>query len=292
MSQAAALQTHVSLADYTAWRVGGPAERLYCPRDRDDLASFLNQLPKDEPLFFLGLGSNLLIRDGGLRGTTVLMRGQLNHIELKEPTLLYAEAGVASAQTARFAARQGLTDVAFLAGIPGTIGGALAMNAGCMGGETWQWIEAVDTVDRQGVIRHRPVNDFVPHYRYVECPAEEWFLAAYFRLTPGSKDEALERIRQHLAHRTATQPTHLPNCGSVFRNPPGNAAGRLIESCGLKGYRIGDAEVSEKHANFILNLGQATAKNIENLITHVQHTVLEKTGVALEREVHIVGEQS
>lgn len=279
-----------SLARYTSWRTGGAAERLYIPASLDDLRQFLARLPAEEPLYFIGLGSNLLVRDGGVRGTVVLMHGALTALQM-EKGLVYAEAGVTCAKLARFAARQHQHGAEFMAGIPGTVGGALAMNAGCHGRETWEIVDRVLTIDREGKLHERNHQAFATAYRHVEMPVEdEWFVAAWFRLTPGDAEQAEARIKQLLARRLATQPLNLPNAGSVFRNPPGDHAARLIEASGLKGYSIGGAQVSEKHANFIINQDGATARDIEALILHVQAVVKQKQGVDLQPEVRVIGE--
>ena len=207
--------------------------------------------------------------------------------------MVYAEAGVASPKAARFAAQHHLEGAEFLAGIPGTIGGALAMNAGCYGGETWDIVERVAMIDRHGKVTHRSRDEFDIGYRHCipKPPRKEWFAAAWFRLKPGDGDTSRGIMKELLARRIATQPLSLPNAGSVFRNPPGDHAARLIESCGLKGFAIGNARVSEKHANFIVNPdGAAKSADIEALIAHVRETVKAQTGVALEQEVRIVGE--
>lgn len=286
------LRLREPMSRHVSWRAGGAADRCYVPADLDDLAAFLRQVPAAEPLLFVGLGSNLLVRDGGFRGTAVLM-----HSAKRRPLLVgarvYAEAAVASPKVARFAAVHGLAGAEFLAGIPGTVGGALAMNAGCYGGETWGIVEEVLTIDRAGALHTRLPQDYDIGYRHcaLRSGAEEWFAAAWFRLPPGDGGVSRERIRQFLERRIATQPLALPNAGSVFRNPPGGHAARLIEACGLKGFARGGARVSEKHANFIVNpKGAARAADIEWLIEHVRAEVLAKTGVALVPEVRIVGE--
>lgn len=277
------------MSQYTSWRVGGPAERFYLPADVDDLLSFLHTLPTDEPLFWLGLGSNLLVRDAGIDGTVVCTRSRLKAMRRAEADRVIVEAGVPCAHVARFCAEQRLTGAEFLAGIPGTVGGALAMNAGAFGGETWPLVNSVVTVDRSGRVRVRGPEHYQVAYRSVQGPADEWFLAAELQLVPGDGEASRERIKALLAKRAATQPTHQPSCGSVFRNPPGDFAARLIEACGLKGLRMGGACVSEKHANFIVNLGGACARDIEALIDHVRERVAEIHGVNLEPEVRVVG---
>lgn len=280
------------LADYTTWRVGGPAKAMYKPAGLDDLASFLKVCPATEPLLCLGLGSNSLIKDSGFSGTVVLTQGCLNGLTKIAPDLVRVEAGVSCAKMARFCTRNGLTGGEFWAGIPGTMGGALRMNAGCFKHETWEKVVEVETITRAGDIRHRKPEEFQIAYRHIAgLPADEWFVAATFRLVIGDQEHSASRIKELLAHRADTQPINEYNCGSVFRNPPGDFAARLIESCGLKGYRIGGAVVSKKHANFIINdEGQATANDIGQLIQYVQQAVYEKTGIQLIREVHVLGD--
>lgn len=284
------LRYNEPLREHTSWRVGGPAERFYLPADRDDLILFLQSLPPDEPVFWLGLGSNLLVRDGGLRGTVISTRNRLKVLRYTETGRIHAEAGVPCAHVARFFSEQGLAGAEFLAGIPGTMGGALAMNAGAFGGETWNLVERVLSVDRGGHTHAREAGEFRVGYRSVVGPAGEWFLACELVPESGDGSAGRERIRELLARRNATQPTHLPSCGSVFRNPQGDYAARLIESAGLKGYAVGGACVSEKHANFIVNTGTATAAEIEALIGHVRDAVRRMHGLELETEVRIVGE--
>jgi UDP-N-acetylmuramate dehydrogenase len=285
------LRRHEPMARHTSWRVGGPADRCFEPADIEDLAAYLRQLPADEPVLWVGLGSNLLVRDGGLRGSVILTGGVLDGIERPGDTIIKFGAGVPCAKVARHCANAGLAGAEFLVGIPGTMGGALAMNAGAFGGETWSLVSAVETMDRQGRVRLRQATDYRVAYRSVQGPANEWFIAAHLRLRPGDVNAGVARIRELLARRSETQPTGVASCGSVFRNPPGDFAGRLIESCGLKGHCIGGACVSEKHANFIVNAGRATAADIEALIVHVRESVERERGVRLEPEVHIVGER-
>jgi len=278
------------MARHTSWRVGGPADRFYVPADADDLAAFLTTLPPDEPVHWIGLGSNLLVRDGGVRGTVIQTSGALKGLARIAPDRVRAEAGVASAKVARFCAGENLAGAEFLAGIPGTIGGALAMNAGAFGGEFWSLVAAVETLDRRGARRMRPAADYTVGYRSVRAPADEWFIAAHLALTPGQSTRSRTLIKSLLARRGATQPTQLPNAGSVFKNPPGDHAARLIEAAGLKGERIGRACISELHANFIVHDGSARAADIERLIEHARATVEARFGVRLETEVRIIGE--
>lgn len=278
------------LARYTSWRVGGPADRLVLADSVEHLQQFLEQLSASEPLTFIGLGSNLLVRDGGVRGTVVVMHQALQALEM-QGECIYADAGVTCAKLARFAASQNRAGAEFMAGIPGTVGGALAMNAGCYGGETWQWVSEVKTINRAGLVQTRMKAEYQPSYRHVTHPAaDEWFLGGWFAVPAGDGKASAEQIKQLLAKRLASQPLNMPSAGSTFRNPEGDFAARLIEASGLKGLTIGGAQVSEKHANFIVNLGHASAADIEALINQVKSTVLAKQGVALVQEVKVIGE--
>ena len=283
------------MSRHASWRVGGIADHFYRPADIDDLAVYLKSLDSDESVFWLGLGSNLLVTDAGIRGTVICTSGVMNEIRNIDETHIYVEAGVPSPKLAKFSARLGLTGAEFLSGIPGTFGGALKMNAGAVGGETWDIVESVQTIDVHGVIHNRTPEEFIVAYRSVEAKgnltADEWFVSAIVKLFPGNKEESLQKIKAHLNRRGATQPTQQPNAGSVFRNPEGDYAARLIESCGLKDFCIGGACVSEKHANFIINTGTATAKDIEELINTVHEKVQQQHGVDLIREVQIIGER-
>ena len=290
MSLRGELRLNEPMARHTSWRVGGPADRYYAPEDTAALAEFLAGLPAAEPLTWVGLGSNLLVRDGGIRGTVISLTRLPEQLEQTGEVTLTASAGVACAKVARFAAESGLAGAEFLAGIPGTLGGALAMNAGAWGSETWSVIDWVDTLDRQGQVHHRTAADYRIGYRNVEGPADEWFLRAGLALQPDSEGRARGNIRELLARRADSQPMGVPSCGSVFRNPANDHAARLIDSCGLKGFCIGRACVSDKHANFIINTGGATAADIEALIDHVRQTVRAQTGIDLIAEVRIVGE--
>ncbi len=278
------------LARYTSWRVGGRADRFYIPAGLDDLCAFLQGLPANEPITFIGLGSNLLVRDGGVRGTVVLMHNVLTEMKM-EGDLVYAESGVTCAKLAKFCAKESRQGAEYIAGIPGTLGGALAMNAGCYGSETWDTVKRVTTISRRGELHTRDAAEFVPTYRHIAMPvADEWFVAAWLVLPQGDAQEAAQKIKALLAKRLASQPLNLPSAGSTFRNPEGDYAARLIEASGLKGYTIGGAQESEKHANFIVNIGGATALDIELLIGHMRETVQQKQGVLLQQEVKVLGE--
>jgi UDP-N-acetylmuramate dehydrogenase len=279
------------MSRHTSWRVGGPAELYFRPASLTDLSTFLAQIDPEMPVTWLGLGSNLLVRDGGLRGVVIATHGVLNELRHSGNGSVYAQAGVACARIARQCAKWGLGPAEFFAGIPGTLGGALAMNAGAFGGETWEHVVAVETIHRGGGIRRRERHEFRVGYRSVRGPQDEWFVAAELHFEP-RPEVSMEAIREVLARRKATQPIGLPSCGSVFRNPPGDHAARLIEQAGLKGRRMGGAVVSEKHANFIINTGNATAADMEALIGEIRATVRARYGVELVPEVRIVGEEA
>jgi UDP-N-acetylmuramate dehydrogenase len=277
------------MSRHTSWHVGGPAEVFFNPRDRADLAAFLKSLPDDVPIHWIGLGSNLLVRDGGVKGVVISTVGTLDRLDRLNQTSVYCEAGVACARIAKQCVKWGLGPAEFFAGIPGTLGGALAMNAGAFGGETWAQVLDVMTMDRHGHEQRRLASEYQVGYRHVAPPApDEWFIGArlQFDHKPGM-DEA--KVRELLERRKASQPIGEWSCGSVFTNPPGDHAARLVEASGLKGYRIGDASVSEKHANFIINHGNATSGDLERLISHIQTTVERDHGIRLSPEFRVMG---
>ncbi len=278
------------MSRHTSWRTGGPAERYFIPASIAELQRFLAGLDKETPVFWFGVGSNLLVREGGLKGVVVAPARLLRRLERIDSHRVRAGSGVPCTQLARQCIRFNLGPSEFFAGIPGTVGGALAMNAGAHGGETWERVAAVRTIDRSGEIHERLPEEYSVGYRHVSGPPNEWFLDATFRFEPGVT-ASVETMNAMLERRRITQPLGLPSCGSVFRNPEGDHAARLIEAAGLKGYAIGGAQVSEKHANFIINTGEASATDIEALIEHVQRTVAEQSGVELVHEVRIVGEK-
>ncbi len=283
------LRQNEPMSRHTSWRVGGPAETFFVPASVEDLSSFLADLDRDTPLFWHGAGSNLLVRDAGLPGVVISATKMLRHLERVGDHRVRAGAGLPCTQLARQCVRWRLGPSEFFAGIPGTVGGALAMNAGAHGGETWERVASVQTIDRGGVLHERTPDEFTIAYRSVKGPANEWFLEASFDFDPDNTP-SMATMKSMLERRKTTQPLGLPSCGSVFRNPPGDYSARLIEAAGLKGHRIGGAEVSTKHANFIINRDNASASDIEELIEHVQKTVLDVHGVDLQHEVRIVGE--
>jgi UDP-N-acetylmuramate dehydrogenase len=293
---AARVRLDEPMAAHCSWHAGGAAQAFFNPRDVDELAGLLRALPLSVPVYWVGLGTNLLVRDGGIRGVVIATAGAFTRIERRSASTIYCEASVPCARIARNCANWSLPQAEFFAGIPGSLGGALAMNAGAFGDETWRHVLSVETIDRAGQRRRRGPADYQVGYRSVAlrtAPAE-WFLSAELQFDPqavagGTTGATIAALMQR---RRETQPLGTWSCGSVFKNPPGDHAGRLIESAGLKGTRVGDALVSEKHANFIINCGQARAADLEQLIRHVQATVQQRFGIALEPEVRIVGEQS
>jgi UDP-N-acetylmuramate dehydrogenase len=279
------------MSRHTSWHAGGTAQLYFAPRDRTDLAAFLRTVPAEAPILWVGLGSNLLVRDGGFPGVVISTVGALERLERISETTVYGEAGVACARIARQCIKWGLGPAEFFAGIPGTLGGALAMNAGAFGGETWRHVLEVVTLDRQGREHVREPGEYQVSYRHVQPPVtDEWFVAAKLNFARAPAVSAAD-VRSLLERRKATQPIGEWSCGSVFVNPPGDHAARLIEASGLKEFRLGDASVSSKHANFIINHGNATAADLERLIGHIQNTVEQRHGVRLTTEVRIVGER-
>ncbi len=280
----------VSLARYNTWGVGGQAECIFHPEDIDDLRYFLSQINPIVPITWIGLGSNVLIRDGGIEGVVIITQPGLKKITIdKDGHAIIAQAGVACAKLARVSVLNGLAGIEFLAGIPGTVGGALKMNAGAFGGQTWDQVTQVESITRHGQIVTRKACEFDYGYRYVETYKDEWFTGARFTLQPRINNRNIISIKDLLARRAESQPIGKKNCGSVFKNPESDYAARLIEECGLKGYEVGGACVSKKHANFILNEGNATASDIENLITHIRNKVLEQCDIELIPEVKFLG---
>ena len=277
------------MARHTSWRLGGPADYYYVPADLDDLRLYLQQLDASDEILWVGLGSNLLVRDGGFRGHVIAPLGALKTNRVEEDGSLYVECGISCAKLAKICQRQGFAGGDFFAGIPGTVGGALAMNAGAFGGETWSVVESVDMIDRQGRLERLPASQFEVGYRQVRLPQGHWFVAARLRFEQRADGEA-SNIRELLQRRNQTQPIGLPSCGSVFKNPPGKFAAQLIEGAGLKGYCLGQACVSDKHANFIISNDATTSAEVEALIEHVRSTVAQRYDVELETEVRVVGE--
>lgn len=292
------LQQNVLLKHLNTWRVGGSAEYFIEPESPEQLADFfLQQKDRFSQITWIGLGSNVLISDEGLKGL-VICTTKLNNLCLLESNLVYAQAGVPCAKLSKFCAKNKLTGGAFFAGIPGTMGGALAMNAGAFGGETWPLVYQTDILDNLGKITRQDAAAFKYAYRHVQPASSNQptnflgFVAGIFKFESDEQGTDLEKsVRELLRKRNETQPIGTFNCGSVFRNPTGDYAARLIEFCGLKSTRIGGAVVSPKHANFIINEDNATAEDVYRLITKVKNTVFQETGVTLIPEVKFLGWQ-
>jgi len=309
------LKVDEALSRYTTWRIGGRAECVYQPENETDLQTVFKILPEGTVIHWIGLGSNLLIRDGGVKGLIIYTNGVLNdfYINCSEKgqqtqCIITAQAGVACAIFSRKAANNSINGAEFLSGIPGTIGGALAMNAGAFGGETWRHVVDVKMINQNGDFIVRTPDEFNVRYRYVELKttdskapnckkrdnSQEWFLSGTFCFEKDAQGlkQSKQEIKRLLARRAETQPTKQANAGSVFKNPKNDYAARLIELCGLKGLTINDAQVSPKHANFIINNGNARAEDVEALINKIKKNVFEQCRIVLETEVKIIGEQS
>ena len=278
------------MSKLSTWRVGGLADELFMPADLEDMLAFYNHHQAAD--IVIGHGSNLLVRDGGIAGVVVRTAPGLMALRLEKDGGIYVEAGVGCPKLARFAAQAGFIDAVFLVGIPGTVGGALTMNAGCEGSEIWAYVEEVLLLEDGKVCHHQP-QDFIINYRSVEYAKPPlFFIAARLRFIKSDDKKAQLRLRTLIQKRNESQPIGQASCGSVFRNPPDDYAGRLIESCGLKGMTTGGAKVSEKHANFIINNAKATAADIEQLINEVRQRVKAQTGISLTPEVRIIGRKT
>ena len=277
------------LSKHTAWKVGGPADIFFTPQNRDDLSNFLKS-NHGKQITWLGNGTNVLVRDGGIRGAVISTKKSIDKINMETKNSCRVEAGASCMDLALFAEKNQLGPAAFFSGIPGSIGGALTMNAGSFGMETWDLVQDVEVINEKGNISFIEKESFDIAYRTVTFPFRLWFLSCSMSLSSDeqtTKDNLIELRNQ----RIRTQPLNEDTCGSVFKNPPGNFAGALIEESGLKGFKIGSASISEQHANFIVNEGGATAGDIENLIQHTRQVVREKYGIDLQLEVRIMGEK-
>ena len=279
------------MSKHTTWRVGGNAQMYFVHKDKTSVVQLMCQLPGNVPVFWFGLGSNLLVRDKGIKGMVVCTIKGLAEIKRVDAKLVYAQAGVTSSKVAKFCARHGLEGAEFLAGIPGSFGGAVAMNAGAFGGDTWSLIHRIECLDRDGNIRWFDKSEIEHQYRHVNLPENHWVIGAEIKLVAIEGLDLARRIRELLKTRSASQPIQSANAGSVFKNPEQDFAARLLEEAGMKGKRIGGATISEKHANFIINDINATAADIEALIERAQKTVFERFGITLEPEIKIVGER-
>ena len=284
------LRLNEPMSRHTSWRVGGMADYFYVPADRQDVIELMQCLPKDLAIHWVGLGSNLLVRDGGIEGIVIKTSKALSTITLEGNGKIYIEAGVSCAKVARISAQNSLTGGEFLVGVPGSFGGALAMNAGAFGGETWPLVESVDCVDRNGNCSTIPAREIQFSYRHVALPQGNYLLSGVVQLETAVDDlNGKDKIKALLEKRSSSQPIQSANAGSVFKNPKGDYAARIIEAIGLKGYAIGDAYFSDVHSNFIINRGNCCAQDIESLILLAQKRALEKLDVILEPEVRVIG---
>ena len=282
------LTADAALGPQTWFRAGGPAEVLFRPADVEDLASFMAGLPPDVPVTVLGVSSNILVRDGGVKGVVIRLLRGFTGISVEGHEIV-AGAGALDLNVALTARDHALAGLEFLSGIPGTIGGALRMNAGAYEGDLAQVLVSTEAVDRAGKVHAVAADAMGFSYRHSEAPADWVFTSARLRTTPGDQLAIARRIAEIDAARTDSQPRSRTG-GSTFVNPPGRRAWELIDEAGCRGLRIGEAQVSEKHCNFLINLGEATATDIEALGEQVRRRVLEKTGVQLEWEIRRIGE--
>ena len=283
------LEPNAPLADLTWFRVGGPAEVLFTPADEADLAAFLKAAPRDIPVYVIGVGSNLLVRDGGMPGVVIRMGRGFAEIKLEQGSRIRAGVAALDVRVARFAQDHGIDALTFLRGIPGTMGGALRMNGGAYGGETKDILVEARGVDRSGTIHVLAAADMHYSYRHCGVPEEMIFTEALLQGRAGEKgaiEAAMNRITES---REATQPVKSRTGGSTFKNPPNNKAWQLIDAAGCRGLKIGDAQVSEMHCNFLINLGNATAADIETLGETVRRRVKENSGVELDWEIKRIG---
>lgn len=276
------------IAPYTSLKIGGPAEAMVFPRSSAEVILLMERIGQHRlPYFILGGGSNLIVRDGGLPGVVVHLK-HLSRIAFQEPDTLLADAGVSYPKLSTEAMAKGLSGLEFAAGIPGTVGGAIAMNAGIPGEETASVLSSVTLVDEEARVKTLPKEAIQFGYRTAALP-KGIVTSASFRLTLAAPAEVEQKLKRLLKRRRETQPLSFPNVGSVFTNPPGDYAGRLVESVGLKGFRIGDAQISERHGNFIINLGNAKAGEVLALVAEMQTRVKERHGIDLELEAKVVG---
>lgn len=279
------------MRNHTTWRIGGPADRLVQPESTEELQQAIQEAQKaGEPYYVIGGGSNLLVSDEGIAGTVIQLGGSLTGLQISETSII-AEAGVPLPFLARKAAEHGLSGLEFAAGIPGSVGGAVVMNAGAYQGQISNVIEQVICCDASGqlITLHAADCGFAYRNSRFKNNRELVIVSVKMNLQPGRKEDILEQMQKNTASRNAKQPVEYPNAGSIFKNPPGDAAGRLIELIGAKGWRQGDAEVSEKHSNFIVNTGSASCQDVLQLVNRVKQAVYQKTGVLLEEEILFLG---
>ncbi len=282
------LEAAAPLAPWAWMRVGGPAEALFRPADIADLQAFLQALPNDIPVLPVGVASNLLIRDGGVAGVVIRLGGVLKQVRT-EGTTVIAEAGALDRSVAMAAAQAGITGLEFFVGIPGTIGGAVRMNAGAFGGETKDRLVSIKALDRAGRLHEAPAASLDLRYRHSALPPDWIVVEAIFAGEPGDPTTLKARMADIKAERAAAQPISVATGGSTFKNPPGQSAWRLIDAAGCRGLRRGGAMVAEKHCNFLINTGDATADDLETLGETVRERVLATSGIALDWEIKRVG---
>nr|WP_220214956.1 MULTISPECIES: UDP-N-acetylmuramate dehydrogenase [Thermoactinomyces] len=281
------------LSRHTTWKVGGPADLLIYPRNKEELEQAMQVVYRHQiPWRVIGRGSNLLVRDGGIRGVVFKLDEGFNELKV-DGTRVTAGGGYSTILLATMTSRQGLTGLEFAAGIPGNVGGAVYMNAGAHGSEISKVLHSATVLLETGewVTLSNEEMEFRYRTSVLQTKLKGIVTEASFTLEYGERDEIMSRLTSYKDRRRKTQPLQYPCAGSVFRNPPGDYAGRLIQEAGLKGFRIGDAEVSTTHANFIINRGNATAKNVLQLIEHIIQTIEEKYNIRLEPEVQVVGEE-
>ena len=283
------LTAEAPLSNYTWFRVGGPAEVLYVPADEADLVYFMKGLPDGTPITMVGLGSNLLVRDGGIEGVVIRLGRGFGEIKIEEGSRLRTGTAVPDTKLARAAADAGILGLSFYRGIPGCVGGALRMNGGAHGSETCELLVEARAVDRQGNVHVLPVGDFHYAYRYCGAPADFIFTEALLQGVPGDPAKILAEMDDIAAYREEVQPIKSRTGGSTFKNPPGKKSWQLIDAAGCRGLKIGDAKVSELHCNFLINEGEATAADIETLGETVRARVKETSGVELEWEIKRLG---
>jgi UDP-N-acetylmuramate dehydrogenase len=284
------LAAGVALAPFTWFRVGGPAEVLFNPADEADLAYFLKNLPDQIPVTTIGLGSNLIVRDGGVEGVVIRLGGKVfGEIAMEDGFRLRAGAAAPDMRVAKVAAEAGIDGLSFLRGIPGAIGGALRMNAGAHGGETRDVLVSARGVNRRGEIVEFAVEDLHMTYRHSGAPEDVIFTGALFQGRPGEPAKILAEMERITEAREKSQPIREKTGGSTFKNPPGEKAWQLIDRAGCRGLVLGDAQVSQMHCNFLINRGAATAEDIENLGEEVRARVKAATGVDLQWEIKRIG---
>ena len=283
------LEAHAPLADLTWFRAGGPAEVLFTPLDETDLADFLRATPKDISIYVIGVGSNLLVRDGGVPGVVIRLGRGFSEIKLEPGNRVRVGTAVLDVRVARFAYDNRIDGLTFLRGIPGTIGGALRMNGGAYGGETRDVLVEVRAVDRTGIVHVLSNADMKYSYRHCGAPEDFIFTEALFQGRAGNQPDILAAMDKITGRREATQPIKSRTGGSTFKNPPGNKSWQLIDKAGMRGFAIGPAKVSELHCNFLINEGGATATQIEELGETIRARVLATSGIELDWEIKRIG---